>query len=1249
MIRYALTLLFLISQYYSTIAQNDSASSVEFSLFFLGNVADPTNEASEATLSLLQQKLQQTNHPSTLLFLGDNASKIGLPDREEAGYQAAENRLQSLLNTTESYTGQVIFTPGDRDWDNGGRDGLTYVLNQGNYLEAQRNDKVLFLPGGGCPGPYEISLSDNITLVVIDTQWFLHTGDKPLETSDCGAASVSDIVDQLEDILSRNKDKHIVVSTHHPIYTYGPRGGRSPLKYHLFPFTALSDPLYIPLPLVGSLYPLYRALGVNTQDLRHYRYQILRKSLDKILNRDHALIHLSSHERSLQHIQRGNNDYIVSGAFSDATYVKDHQNTQFAASETGFGEIRFSSDGSAKLLFWNSSQPNQPLHQQALLTTYSPPPNPDAERIIPDYRDSTITREANTKYLASNSKMKFYGNNYRTEWSLPTTFSYFDIGKEKGGLKVVKRGGGGQTLSLRLEAQDGRQYVLRSVDKYPERNIPPSLSSPFINTVLEEVIAASHPYAALAVPPMANAIGVYHTNPKIVYIPDDPRLGQYRGTHANTLALFEERPDDNWANADYFGNSEDIESTPKMLKDLREDNDNEVDQQFYLKSRLFDLIIGDWDRHADQWRWATQEKDTSDGRIFRPIPRDRDQAFFVNEGFFPTIASQNFVLPPIQGFDADVRDVTRQWVAMVQYLDRRLLNELSYQDWESVVNEIQQRLTDEAIETGVNRIPDTVFQVSGPRIVQNLQTRRDDLARYARMYYEFLSESVDVVGSDNKERFQVERLDDERTRVVVHKLSKNKERVEQKLFDRIFFTSETKEIRLFGLGDDDDFMVSGTTELGIKIRIIGGEGEDEITDNSSVNGFSKKTIVYDTPEGVSLNSGPETKKKLSRRIGVNRYDWGSFKYNYFAPLVTASFNQDDGIFLGGGFLYKHQGFRKSPFASRHSLSGSYAFATNAFNITYSGEFTDVIGRSDLLVDLDFKAPNYVNNFFGLGNESDYDPEMQDIDFYRYRFEEYDVSLLLKTNITPYQYLAVGPVYRSIVVQPTEGRFITDFPNNGLNPETVFDWQEYAGVRLNYELNRLNNFTPLQNSTNGGLGGALANLQQNSLPTRGVFWQVNGNLLGGLNSVSPEFSQVSSSFTYLWSTQAPSILTLAARIGGGHIFSKDFEFFQAQQLGGLTNLRGYRRTRFYGRSSFYNNLEFRLRIAQFRTYFFPVYFGLIGFNDIGRVWQDQESSQVWHHGYGGGIYLAPFNALVFSAMWGFSEEDSLPVFKLGYFF
>ncbi|MEO0330541.1 MAG: hypothetical protein AAF223_02500, partial [Bacteroidota bacterium] len=74
-----------------------------------------------------------------------------------------------------------------------------------------------------------------------------------------------------------------------------------------------------------------------------------------------------------------------------------------------------------------------------------------------------------------------------------------------------------------------------------------------------------------------------------------------------------------------------------------------------------------------------------------------------------------------------------------------------------------------------------------------------------------------------------------------------------------------------------------------------------------------------------------------------------------------------------------------------------------------------------------------------------------------------------------------------------------------------------------------------------------------------------------------------------------------------------------------------------------------RIARFRTYLFPVNLGVIGFNDMGRVWIDEEESTTWHHGYGGGIYLAPFNALVVSAMWGFSEEDSLPLIKLGFFF
>ena len=68
-----------------------------------------------------------------------------------------------------------------------------------------------------------------------------------------------------------------------------------------------------------------------------------------------------------------------------------------------------------------------------------------------------------------------------------------------------------------------------------------------------------------------------------------------------------------------------------MIENLIEDNDNRVDQNFVVRNRLFDMWIGDWDRHDDQWRWAEFKEDN--GSIYRPIPRDRDQAFFINEGF----------------------------------------------------------------------------------------------------------------------------------------------------------------------------------------------------------------------------------------------------------------------------------------------------------------------------------------------------------------------------------------------------------------------------------------------------------------------------------------------------------------------------------------------------------------------------------------------------------------------------------------
>ena len=205
------------------------------------------------------------------------------------------------------------------------------------------------------------------------------------------------------------------------------------------------------------------------------------------------------------------------------------------------------------------------------------------------------------------------GHNYRDEWSMPiSNVPVFDLDEEKGGLVILKKGGGQQTRSLRLEAKDCRQYVLRSIEKFPEKAVPLELRGTIAEDLISDQISASHPYGALAIPKLADAAGVYHTNPKIVYLPDDPKLGEYADDFAGGLYLFEERPDDDhWENAPYFGNAPEIVSTADVVEKMHNDADHVIDEKQVIRSRLFDIWIGDWDRHDDQWRWV-KYKDEND-------------------------------------------------------------------------------------------------------------------------------------------------------------------------------------------------------------------------------------------------------------------------------------------------------------------------------------------------------------------------------------------------------------------------------------------------------------------------------------------------------------------------------------------------------------------------------------------------------------------------------------------------------------
>jgi len=124
--------------------------------------------------------------------------------------------------------------------------------------------------------------------------------------------------------------------------------------------------------------------------------------------------------------------------------------------------------------------------------------------------------------------------------------------------------------------------------------------------------------------------------------------------------------------------------------------------------------------------------------------------------------------------------------------------------------------------------------------------------------------------------------------------------------------------------------------------------------------------------------------------------------------------------------------------------------------------------------------------------------------------------------------------------------------------------------------------------------------------------------------------------------------LAFRLGGSINFG-DYEFFQASTLGGSTNLRGYRSTRYSGDATVYQNSEFRFKLSDFSTYFAKGEFGILAFNDVGRVWLEGEDSNMWHHGYGGGIWVSPFSVAVLTACYERSNDELGGLFTLRFKF
>ncbi len=1200
-------------------------SGLVYRVFLIGDAGSPASEGFADPLPLLVDHMSAAGEQSAVVFLGDNIYCCGLPDSSDPGRATAETRLRRQLDAVRDHPGRVVFIPGNHDWRNSSPGGLATLNRQEAYVEAYLDRGNVFLPDDGFPGPAVVELTPDITLVALDTEWWLTGDERP--TGDAGDYDIEesgDVLLQLSETIASYSDERVLVVGHHPIQSNGGHAGRFPIKTHLFPLTARWENAYLPLPIVGSLYPLFVRIFGSKQDLAHPAYRALRNGLERSFGEHESLIYAAGHEHSLQYFRGIVHDYIVSGGGARPEFVARGGQAGFAHANTGFVTLRYYADGS---VWMEITEPDAPGDGVVFRTELRGPSReavdagvPSEAGVYPDYSDSTRTIAANPKYNKGGMYELLLGRHNRDIWALPVTVPYLDLGREAGGLTPVKRGGGMQTFSLRLLGADGREYGLRSIDKDPSVSLPPALRNTVARDLVQDQIASIHPYGAFAIPPLAEAAGVYHSLPRLVYVPDDPRLGVYRETFGNQLMMLELRPDEDMSDFPNVGRSEDVVSQEKMYEEIEEDNDNRIDVEAFVRARLFDMLLSDWDRHKNQWRWAEFDDPDGKGKLFRPVPKDRDWAFNRFDGVLPTLARIGFD-PKFQPFtDAfgNLKGLTLNGMPQ----DRRLTGPAGRSVWIEQARAIQAGLTDEAIEAGIAALPKSVSDFHGAALAETLKRRRDQLPAAAEEYYRIASRRVDLFGTHKHELFEVYRLNDEDTEVIVHKITKEGEQ-RAEMYRRTFHRRETSEVVLYGLDGDDRFVLSGEVPTGIAIRAVGGEGEDLFEDRSIVRLGGDKAISYDTRANApAAAAGPSTRVVRSDDPAVNAYNPLGFLYNAKRPQLYFGYNDDDGLYVGGGLLVQLHGFRKAPYAASHRFIANGAARTGAYNVVYTGHFVDILNGVDIALEASIRSPRNIRNFFGLGNDT---PRIEpEAGFYQARFEQATVAPAFVFG-DPGARLLLGGHLRYTEIEDSSGDFFTEI---GLDDLEIQD-QVHAGVSATLEIDQTDRaFNPRQ----------------------GLRWWTDARVNAGVLRDEKPFTQLASALSLYYSPSLSPQITFATRIGAAHTFG-DFPFYEANTIGGRSTVRGWRSNRFAGRSSAYANTELRVKLLDFSTYIAMGNLGALGFFDVGRVWTETDSprGRLWHPGYGGGLWADMFDAFVLTGTYGVSKEQSVFTLSFGFLY
>lgn len=1152
------------------------------------------------------------------LFLGDNIYPAGLPPATHSYRAAAENMINAQVKAVESFKGQSIFVPGNHEWYSGG--GVEGVRRQEEYVKKLLGENS-FLPEKGCPLK-TIEVSETIHMIIVDTQWYLENWDHhPTINDDCVIKTRERLLLELEMEIENAQGKTIVFAMHHPLYTNSTHGGQFALEKHLYPIQSK-----IPMPGLASLVAQIRSQGgVSIQDRYNELYNDLMIRLENLATENGNIVFVSGHEHTLQYIDNGNIKQIVSGAGSKTSPVNLKRHGIFAYGDQGFAVLTVFKDGSSWVQYFAAKE-NKPqlLFQKEVYPAQEPYDISALPESFPNDVEVAIYSEGNDDSALFTMLLD---EDFRDIYKKPIKVPVATLDTLYGGLEVVRAGGGHQAKSLRLQTKDGRALNMRALRKsgtqYLEKVLSKSsyVSDDYEQTEIESLIldfyTSAHPYAFMAIPDLSDAAKIYHTNPRIFYIPKHRYLGHFNKEFGDQLYVIEERAEESYTEERNFGFADDIESTYDIIEKVREDEHYKIDENAYVRARLFDMLIGDWDRHPNQWRWARFNQENGD-RVYKPIPRNRDQVFSNFDGaLLDVVKIISGSKRRLQVYDETLEDIEWMNSAGVK-LDRVLLQQSDREVWLKQAQFIEKNITDEVIENAFENIPLEVQDSSIDEIKRKLKGRRQNLVDIATRYYRYLNELVVVTGTNEDDHFEITRLNDGLTQVTVSR--RNNDVVGKPFINRTYDSRETKELWVYGLNGDDHFEVNGKGRSRIFTRIVGGQGHD-VYDIKSGKGIK----VYDhrSKENTVLNKNGAN-IKFTDVYNLNVYNFEKTRTKTFEVTPGLNVNPDVGLLLGASAVYTVNGFQRNPFSQQHTLDVQYAFDTNGFRLDYKGEFANFFLDWNLEIGGTYTSPNYTTNFFGYSNESDNDTDTYD--FNRIKQSVYRGQIgVVKRSAFGSDY-GFRTVFEGIQIGDTADRFITEY--QPATNECFYKRHYFGALEAEYD------YFAADNKVN---------------PSKGMVFNLNIGARTDLQDINKGYGYINSNVGFYNALTKNKALVLKTDVRAQFRFGHDFYFYQAASIGGESGLRGYRTDRFTGKHSLVTSADVRYSFPSINTRLWPLQFTVFGGGDLGRVWVKGDYSNKWHNDYGGGLRVTAAKSLSGTVNLFTGEDGSRFSFGLGYNF